>query len=244
MSSAAALSLAGGAWAVTAVNAEEPLTPYEQSLACKFSQTCDPDTLRNYSEDDADQETDGVIVGDEAPFNVFTSGNKQVAVNAAARQPAANRSADGPRLYTAPAGQRSASVGAGNASYRPAKVAVVQRTRPPVRRGAADMSVLFGNASAELDARSREEVAAWANVLNSPAFVGTAIRIEGHTNAVGGREYNLELSRRRAQAVKDVLVARGVDAARIEAVGFGFDKPRASNPRDTANRRVEIVKTN
>lgn len=234
------LALLGGLVAMPANAADEPLTAYEQSLACKFSQTCDPETLRTY-EDDADSEQDGVIVGDEAPFNVFTSGKAQ-ATPAANRSASAGNAGAGPRLYT---GNRAAPrVAVSTVRTQGYRSGPVRSNRSPVRKNAADMSVFFGNASADVDAGSRAEIGAWANVLNSPAFASTAIRIEGHTNAVGGREYNLELSQRRAEAVKQLLISRGVSASRIEAVGFGFDKPRASNPRDTTNRRVEIVKTN
>ncbi len=70
------------------------------------------------------------------------------------------------------------------------------------------------------------------------------VRIEGHTDATGDREYNLELSQRRATAVLELLSNQGVDGGRIQAVGFGLEHPVAEN--DTMegrrkNRRVEIV---
>jgi outer membrane protein OmpA-like peptidoglycan-associated protein len=68
--------------------------------------------------------------------------------------------------------------------------------------------------------------------------------IEGHTDSRGSDEYNQDLSRRRAQAVQDALASRGIDRARVEAVGRGEGFPVASND-DTGgrqqNRRVEIV---
>jgi outer membrane protein OmpA-like peptidoglycan-associated protein len=69
--------------------------------------------------------------------------------------------------------------------------------------------------------------------------------IEGHTDATGGTEHNLELSRRRAAAVKHYLVTKGIDASRLETVGFGESRPVA--PNNTAlglaqNRRVELVR--
>ncbi len=71
-----------------------------------------------------------------------------------------------------------------------------------------------------------------------------SILIEGHTDADGPNEYNLELSRLRADAVRSALVAGGVPPARIETQGYGETRPVASN-RTTAgkaqNRRVEIV---
>src|SRR5262249_43392916 len=55
------------------------------------------------------------------------------------------------------------------------------------------------------------------------------VRLETHTDAVGDAEMNRQLSRYRAQAVKEMLSARGVDASRIETVGHGADKPVAPN---------------
>ncbi len=73
------------------------------------------------------------------------------------------------------------------------------------------------------------------------------IRIEGHTDSQGGRNLNQVLSQRRADAVRDALVARGIDSTRIDTVGLGPDLPVASN--DTAagraqNRRVDIIALN
>jgi outer membrane protein OmpA-like peptidoglycan-associated protein len=70
------------------------------------------------------------------------------------------------------------------------------------------------------------------------------IRVEGHTDNVGSRAYNLDLSQRRAASVVKALVVRGVRRGVLFPQGFGFDRPVASN--DTAlgrakNRRVEFV---
>lgn len=70
------------------------------------------------------------------------------------------------------------------------------------------------------------------------------IRIEGHTDNIGSMEYNIDLSRKRAQAVKDYLVGKGIDGSRISIAGFGFQKPIASNDTEegrSLNRRAEIV---
>lgn len=89
---------------------------------------------------------------------------------------------------------------------------------------------------------------ALANLDRVVEFVGTdparRVRIEGHTDNRGGANLNQVLSQRRAEAVRDALVQRGVDAGRIAVVGLGADRPVATN--DTAagrarNRRVEII---
>jgi outer membrane protein OmpA-like peptidoglycan-associated protein len=72
------------------------------------------------------------------------------------------------------------------------------------------------------------------------------VTLEGHTDNVGGPAFNKDLSTRRAAAVKAYLATAGVPAARLASIGFGFDKPVASNDTQSGraeNRRVEIVKT-
>ena len=74
-------------------------------------------------------------------------------------------------------------------------------------------------------------------------FPSIRVRIAGHTDDVGTDEYNNDLSRRRAEAVKTYLVDKGIDAKRIETVGFGKSKPRAkgrSNAARAQNRRIEF----
>jgi outer membrane protein OmpA-like peptidoglycan-associated protein len=71
------------------------------------------------------------------------------------------------------------------------------------------------------------------------------IRIEGHTDSIGGAKSNLTLSQRRAEAVKDALVKHGIDAARMTAQGFGATRPKESNATlqgRARNRRVELVR--
>ena len=71
------------------------------------------------------------------------------------------------------------------------------------------------------------------------------LRITGHTDSSGKPEYNEELSMNRADAIKQALVERGIDAARLETLGMGEKQPVASNdtPEGQAlNRRVELVR--
>jgi OmpA-OmpF porin, OOP family len=70
------------------------------------------------------------------------------------------------------------------------------------------------------------------------------VRVEGHTDNVGGRAYNQDLSHRRARSVVRALVLRGVVAARLEAEGYGFERPVAPNTTSLGrakNRRVEFT---
>lgn len=70
------------------------------------------------------------------------------------------------------------------------------------------------------------------------------IELAGHTDAVGTKAYNIYLSRKRAEAVKDYLTGKGIDSRRIKAVGYGKTKPLASNDDENdgreLNRRVEF----
>lgn len=71
------------------------------------------------------------------------------------------------------------------------------------------------------------------------------ITLVGHTDASGGLEANIAVSRQRAGAVRDWLVAQGIDAARIDAQGVGYLSPRDTNatPEGRArNRRVEVLR--
>ncbi len=80
-----------------------------------------------------------------------------------------------------------------------------------------------------------------AGVLNQ--YPQTLIRIEGHTDSVGSEQHNLDLSRRRAEAVRNLLVQRGVDSSRLEVLAFGESSPLATNETEAGrqkNRRVEL----
>ncbi len=72
----------------------------------------------------------------------------------------------------------------------------------------------------------------------------TMVRIEGYTDNVGGAAYNSQLSLDRANAVKAILSAGGIDGARIETIGSGLTKPVATNATVAgrqSNRRVEVT---
>jgi OOP family OmpA-OmpF porin len=72
---------------------------------------------------------------------------------------------------------------------------------------------------------------------------GKRVELEGHTDSFGTDQYNQDLSERRAAAVKDYLVKKGVEASRISARGFGSTKPIAegkSSQSNAKNRRVEV----
>lgn len=100
---------------------------------------------------------------------------------------------------------------------------------------------LFDIDSSVVHPGSYGEIDRLAKVLRD--FPETRIRIEGHTDSTGPEAYNMRLSRERAEAVKRLLVARGVSPARMVAIGYGESRPRASNATPYGrqlNRRVEV----
>jgi len=103
--------------------------------------------------------------------------------------------------------------------------------------------VFFATAKATILPRSFALLNNVAQVLRDHPEI-QLVRVEGHTDAQGGREYNVSLSQRRANSVKDYLIHQGVDGIRLQAKGFGPDKPADTNKTDAGrsnNRRVEFV---
>jgi len=89
---------------------------------------------------------------------------------------------------------------------------------------------------------STDDINDLADFLN--LHTGYNITIQGHTDSDGSDEYNYRLSKARADAIKTILVNRGVDAARIETIGYGETQPIASNSTAAGkaqNRRINVV---
>ncbi len=100
----------------------------------------------------------------------------------------------------------------------------------------------FATGKATIQGEAGTEVDNLAAIL--AAYPELKIEIQGHTDNTGNAEMNKQLSQMRADAVKARLGVKGINANRISAVGFGADKPTASNDTDegrAANRRIEVV---
>jgi outer membrane protein OmpA-like peptidoglycan-associated protein len=119
----------------------------------------------------------------------------------------------------------------------------VLQTRDSARGLIVNMSdVLFDTAKYTLKPGAREKLSKVAGILL--AYPGLNIEVDGHTDNVGGDEYNQNLSDQRAESVRAYLVAQGVLTGSVTAKGFGKTQPVGTN--DTAagrqiNRRVELV---
>ena len=103
-------------------------------------------------------------------------------------------------------------------------------------------NILFESGRADLKPQGREALAKISGVLLIAS--GYRLSIEGHTDNVGSPDFNLDLSRRRAESVRDYLSGQGLSPATMLALGFGESRPVASNGTDVGrqeNRRVEIV---
>jgi outer membrane protein OmpA-like peptidoglycan-associated protein len=119
----------------------------------------------------------------------------------------------------------------------------ILQTRDTARGLIVNMSdVLFDTAKYSLRPVAREKMAKVAGIVSG--HPGLKLDVEGHTDSVGGDDYNQQLSENRGSAVRDYLVQQGMPSGSVTTKGFGKTQPVASN--DTAagrqqNRRVELV---
>jgi outer membrane protein OmpA-like peptidoglycan-associated protein len=119
----------------------------------------------------------------------------------------------------------------------------ILQTRDTARGLIVNMSdVLFDTAKFTLRPLAREKLAKVAGIVSG--HPGLRLDVEGHTDSVGGEEYNQRLSEQRGGAVRDYLTQEGMAAGSVTAKGFGKTQPVATNNTSQGrqqNRRVEIV---
>jgi OOP family OmpA-OmpF porin len=117
--------------------------------------------------------------------------------------------------------------------------------QPPAPAPAVSLSVLFATGSAELTPEAIQTLDDLGRALTDPALTAYRFRVEGHTDTVGGRDYNKALSDRRANAVAEYLAGKfHVDRSRLQPIGMGQDGLLVSTPDQTPearNRRVLVV---
>ena len=112
----------------------------------------------------------------------------------------------------------------------------------PVPRPSLSLLIQFDFNSARVRPESQQALANLSQALQSSELMGARFAIEGHTDAKGNADYNQRLSQQRAQAVKEVLTTRGVEEARLQALGKGSSQlANTADPLAAENRRVRIV---
>jgi peptidoglycan-associated lipoprotein len=103
-------------------------------------------------------------------------------------------------------------------------------------------TVRFAFDSAQVEETERAKVESVAEFLKGNG--SALVTLEGHCDERGSTEYNISLGERRALAVRDYLMALGIDASRIQTKSYGKEKPKDPGHDETAwsvNRRVEFV---
>ena len=103
-------------------------------------------------------------------------------------------------------------------------------------------TVYFAFDSSELSGEGQAVVEGWAAYL--AANTSARVRLEGHCDERGTREYNVGLGERRANAVLQALTSRGVSARQLSVTSYGEERPVAAGHDEAAwqqNRRVEII---
>lgn len=119
----------------------------------------------------------------------------------------------------------------------------ILQTRDTARGLIVNMSdVLFDTAKFSLRPEAREKLAKVAGIVSG--HPGLRLEVEGHTDNVGGDEYNQTLSEQRGSSVRDYLTAQGMQQGSVTTKGFGKTQPVATNETAAGrqqNRRVELV---
>jgi outer membrane protein OmpA-like peptidoglycan-associated protein len=176
---------------------------------------------------------------------------QQQAAQAAADQAAKDRTAAIAQQRAAEAETERARQAAAQAEAEKAQLRAqllsqlnsILQTRDSARGLIVNMSdVLFDTGSYTLKPGAREKLAKISGIVL--AHPGLSLQIEGHTDSVGGDDFNQQLSERRSESVRDFLAEQGVPASSITARGFGKTQPVASNDTPEGrqrNRRVELV---
>ena len=210
------LIVAGSALVQTPANAQSATTT--DDIICQMSGTCG---------DKPAPAGDKQAIGDEKMFSL----QKAHAPTVATPQPAAP-------VVTS---------GAKKPAYYSSNTRAAKRVYAPVSQptGELTMQVRFAMGSANLTDDAKTELTKYVQAMQSPQLASMKFVIEGHTDSSGKRATNLDLSQRRAQSVVDYLAANGVGQDRLQAQGFGPDKPITGlSKASPLNRRVELVRAN
>jgi outer membrane protein OmpA-like peptidoglycan-associated protein len=133
----------------------------------------------------------------------------------------------------------------GASSASGARATASAQAAPSAPKRPYDLMLTFANNSTALTPQAMANANVFAEALQTPALSGVRFEIAGHTNKVGSRESNQELSKNRAAAVVAYLQAHGVPADRLQPAAYGFDRPlNTADPKAAENRRVEARRLN
>jgi peptidoglycan-associated lipoprotein len=151
-----------------------------------------------------------------------------------------------PDTTTAPPADTGAASSAGLGGEAAAGAGSSTTTLTPQQQALAAIQrkniVFFAFDSAEIAPDYLPVVAAHAQYLVK--YPSARVRLEGHTDERGSREYNIGLGERRAQTVRKALMLQGVSEAQITTVSYGEERPAVEGSDESAyaqNRRVELV---
>lgn len=125
----------------------------------------------------------------------------------------------------------------------PEAAAATEMEQKILEKGRVTLLVEFDFNKAVVKPKYDKEIEKLTDIMKK--YPDMNIVVEGHTDNIGGKQYNEKLSQRRAEAIKEVMVKKfKIDAAKIKAKGYGFSKPIAKNTTKEGrqqNRRVEAA---
>jgi outer membrane protein OmpA-like peptidoglycan-associated protein len=187
-------------------------------IACELEGTCANFDSAAEPVDDADAPTRGWSLGSRA-------------------RPAATTSA--PAAAVRPRVRPAALAGSGSG----ARAGTRARVAAPKVPGRTTLGITFDRGSSALTGSALGQADRLYDALKSPGLAKYHYLIGGHTDSAGNRDLNLDLSRRRAQAVVDYLVGKGLSRDKFRVRGYADEKPLLGvTTSASANRRVEVVK--
>jgi OOP family OmpA-OmpF porin len=128
-------------------------------------------------------------------------------------------------------------------AFAPPPAPMAAAPAPSPKRVAFNQAALFDFNKAELKPAGKEQLKGYYEKTKAELSSAHSVKITGHTDNVGTHEYNMKLSKRRAEAVREYLISIGVDASKMEVDGEGETQPVADNSTKEGrakNRRVEI----
>jgi outer membrane protein OmpA-like peptidoglycan-associated protein len=220
--------LAGTAAAPAVAQEAASATPTVNSYLCTFAKRCEGQIV-----DPVQNAADSQPVGNTAGFKLATGPSGSSSSSRELTTPPASRASVAPRQAESRSARLTSNTRQVRGAVASARVAAGTK---------ADLVLPFDFNSAQLTAQGRRNAQTFAEALKTPDLRNKRFLIAGYTDSVGSSEDNMVLSRERAKAVADFLVAEGVDRSRLQVAGYGESRPLPGHVgTDGANRRVEAI---